>query len=104
MLPPEVNKEIFKGINKDLRLNYIISLDEDKRGEFVNSVSQERLKEEVLDFEINKILEDEVAVKRIQNIAEDKKRNYIVEARKIIKGTKRYYYKFKNKLMIGYPN
>ena len=83
-LPQEINKEVFKAISKDLRLEYIVSLDESLRKDFVDGVTQEGTKgREVLDFEISKLAEDEVAVARIQRSDEIKK-NYILEARSTI--------------------
>ena len=84
-LPGPVYKEIYKSINKDLRLDFIISLDESERFEFINKVTQEGTKgREVLEFEVNKIVEDELAVRRIQNKKEEISKNYIIEVRSII--------------------
>ena len=84
-LPGPVYKEIYKSINKDLRLDFIISLDESERVEFINKVTQEGTKgREVLEFEVNKIVEDELAVRRIQNKKEEISKNYIIEVRSII--------------------
>jgi len=84
-LPSEISKEISKGMNKDLRLEYIISLDEGKRKEFIDSITQEGTKgREVLDFEVTKFLEDEVAVARVQKRSEEIRKNYIIAARTTI--------------------
>ena len=84
-LPQEINKEVFKAISKDLRLEYIVSLDESLRKDFIDGVTQEGTKgREVLDFEISKLAEDEVAVARIQKRSDEIKKNYILEARSTI--------------------
>ena len=66
-LPSEIIKDVVKDIKNEFRLEYIVSLDEDLRSKFIDSISQEGTKgREVLDFELNKLLEDEVNVSRIR--------------------------------------
>lgn len=84
-LPSNINKEISKGLDKELRLEYIVSLAEDKRKEFMDSITQEGTKgREVLEFEIGKFLEDQVAVARVKKRAEEIRKSYIIAARKTI--------------------
>ena len=84
-LSPEILKEVVKAVNKDLRLEYIVSLTDEKKPEFINAVFQEGTKgREVFDFELNKFEEDEVAVARVNKRSEEIKRDFVVEARSII--------------------
>lgn len=91
-LPQDIAKDVFKGISKDLRLDYLISLEDETRQTYINLVSQEGTKgREVLDFEINKALEDEVSVARIQKKSEEIKKEYIIQARNTLKSDELLY-------------
>ena len=80
-----VLKDVVKTINKELRLEYIVSLPDDKRPEFVNAVFQEGTKgREVFDFELSKFQEDETAVARVSKRSDEIKRDFVIEARSII--------------------
>ena len=84
-LPSEIIKEVVKDIKNEFRLEYIVSLGEDQRAKFIDSISQEGTKgREVLEFELDKFLEDEVAVSRIRKRSDEIKQEFISQARSII--------------------
>lgn len=86
LLPADILKAIGKGLDKELRLNYLVSTSETNRKKFIESTTQEGTKgREVLEFELQKIEEDEVRVKHLKNKKDEIYIKYILSAREIIK-------------------
>jgi hypothetical protein len=88
-LPSDMLKVISKNMPNEKKLNFLISLEETKRTEYIDSTTQEGTKgRDVLDFELQKILDDEDRVTSITNKKDQIYNEYIQFARALIKEDK----------------
>ena len=83
-LPPEIIKTIFKKIPRKLQTEFLTSLDDKKRTFYINSISSEGSKgRDVIEFEINKNLENKLILDEILRKKDEIFASYITFVRKM---------------------